>query len=200
MKNEKLSVFQLQHPQRAELERLWTIEGDLSRTLQALELLVGPPEFFRVSGLLASALYTQALVSYVRCFASGKRKGLDSIILEDVTELKEIHEHVKSIRDRHVAHPVGDFERCTLLVAAKDTKSKSKGLGVHHLYFSGAGPDDLKKFRKLVEFVRKRVNEKLEAVGTQIARDVISPRATWKSSQNIFWKRVNGEDVYGPGW
>jgi hypothetical protein len=200
MTNGKLTVFQFEHPLKSDLERLWTIEADLARTLQALELLIGPPEFFRVAGYFASALYTQALVSYVRCFTSGRRKGLERSLLEEHPELLKIHDDIKEIRDRHVSHPVSDYERCNLLVAAESADSPARGLGVHHLFFSGAGPQDLKNFRKLVSFVHRQITAQLNQVGNQIAKEAIGKRATWKSAQKNFWSSVSGEDVYGPGW
>lgn len=200
MIEKSLSVYEFEHPKKAELERLWTLEADLQRTLQALDLLVGPPEFFRVAGFLASALYTQALVSYIRCFTSGRRKGIDRSMLDSKPDLQKIHDDVKLIRDQHVSHPVSDYERCTLLLAANSSSAKPQGLGVHHLFFSGAGPKDLKDFRRLVKYVHKEVVNELNQIGTVIARDLIGPRITWRNAQKKFWRSVNGEDVYGPGW
>ncbi len=200
MKKHPLQVFRLQHPLKADLERQWSLEADLARTLQAVELLAGPPEFFRVSAFFASALYTQALVSYVRCFTTGRRKGLDIGIFEGRPDLLKIHDHVKSIRDKHVSHPVSDYEQVNLLVAAVSPVSPSKGIGVHHIFFAGAGPNELKEFLAVVKYVHGRVNSELNKIGTQIAKEVIGGRATWKGVQKHFWGNVNGEDVYGPGW
>jgi len=196
----RLRVFLLDHPARGEIERLWSLVGDLERTKTAVQLLIGPPELFRVAGMFAGALYTQALVSYVRCFASGRRKGLDRNLFDDRPDLQKIHDDVKAIRDRHVSHPVGDYERCTMLIAAKDEDSAAKGIGVHHLFFSGAGAKDLKAFLKVVSFAHKYVSSELTRVGDTVAKDVIGKGATWSSAQKQFWKSVSGEDVYGPGW
>ena len=60
--------------------------------------------------LLIEALWTAALVKYVRCFTSGKRFGLDPSVFDGLAGASETHQYFKNMRDKHVAHSVNPFE------------------------------------------------------------------------------------------
>lgn len=65
-------------------------------------------------GLIVDAIGVAAVIRYVRCFHhTGKRKSLtldDIISLSD--EEREVHDMVKLMRDKHIAHAVSHFEEC----------------------------------------------------------------------------------------
>jgi hypothetical protein len=100
--------------------------ADLASIFQDLGFVVGCCD--RLLDLLASsdrdpvlteALWSAALVAYVRCFGSGKRVGLDPTIVEQVGlqgDVKDWHQYLRDMRDKHVAHSVNPFE--TVLVGA----------------------------------------------------------------------------------
>lgn len=194
----KLQPFAFDHPLKQELEHLLSVQGDLHRTKEARQFLLGSPPLFRESGIIASALYTQSLVSYVRCFTSGRRKGLDRNIFDANATMLATHDDVKTIRDQHIAHPVGKLERWDVLVAAKDESSTAVGLGVHNWFFAGAAPKDLKVFLQLVLFVDKQLQARINLVGDALAKQVIGPKATWRMAQKAFHRYITVEDVYGP--
>lgn len=60
--------------------------------------------------LLVEALWTAALVKYVRCFASGKRSTVEVSVFDGLDGAADTHQHFKNMRDKHVAHSVNPFE------------------------------------------------------------------------------------------
>lgn len=191
-------AFGFSHPAKTELEHLLSLQGDIHRAKEALSFLQNTPRLFAESGVIAGSLYTQALVSYVRCFTSGRRKGLDASLFDGAPELLEIHKDIKRLRDRHVAHPVSEHEHVAVLVAARDDKSQALGLGVRAWFYMGPAPADLKRFVKLVSFVDSHVNSQITLVGNQLAKELLGKSATWRAAQKRFWKQVTHEEVYGP--
>ena len=197
----KYSAFGFDHPLKAELEHLLSIAADLRRTATALRFLVSPftpPPIMREAGVLGMALYTQALVSYVRCFSSGRRKGLSQDIFAKKPELLVAHIDIKSIRDKHVAHPVSEHEHCNVLVAAENPDAPAVGLGVRYWFFAGGDQKHMRLFLKVTEFASKHVQREIKLKGNELARLVMGPRATWKSAQTSFHSCLNEEQVYGP--
>lgn len=194
----KYSAFGFDHPLKAELEYLLSIEADLRRASTALRCLVSPSPVMHEGGIFGSALYTQALVSYVRCFSSGRRKGLSQDIFAKSPILLAAHIDIKSIRDKHVAHPVSEHEHCNVLVAAEDPDAPAVGLGVRYWFFVGGDQKHMRQFLKVAEFASKHVRQEIKAKGDKLAKLVVGPRATWKSAQASFHGCLNREQVYGP--
>lgn len=151
---------------------------------------------FRESGVVASALYTQALVSYVRCFTSGRRKGLDTAIFSGREDLRTAHNEFKDIRDKHVAHPVGKLEHWGILVAAKDPNSPAVGLGLQNWFYVGAPLAELKAFLKLISFVEKHLDQEVKRIGDLLAKAIVGPNATWKSAERAFHRHITQEQIY----
>lgn len=194
----KFSAFGFDHPLKAELEHLLSVAADLRRTATALRFLVSPSPLMREAGILGMSLYTQALVSYVRCFSSGRRKGLSQDIFSKKPDLLAAHTDIKAIRDKHVAHPVSEHEHCNVLVAAENPDAPAVGLGVRYWFFAGGDQKHMKLFLKVAEFASKHVQREIEVKGNELAKLVIGPRATWKNAQASFHRCLNDEQVYGP--
>jgi hypothetical protein len=192
------NAYGFDHPLKTEVEHLLSIEADLQRASRALSLLVGPASLMREAGIIGAALYTQALVSYVRCFASGRRKGLNQDMFSANPKLLAAHNDIKSIRDKHIAHPVSEHEHCNVLVVAENTTAPAVGLGVRHWFFVGGDEEHMKLFLSLVTFAAKHVKGEITQKGNELAKLVVGPRATWKSAQAAFHKRLTDEQVYGP--
>lgn len=193
-----LSAFGFSDPLKSELERLITIQADLRRTVSCLQMLVPPSRLMRESGVIGMALYTQALVSYVRCFTSGRRKGLNPEIYALKPDLLALHGSIKDLRDKHVAHAVGNDEHCNVLVAAKDTTSPAAGLGVRYWFFAGGDDKHMRGFLRLAEYAQRHVANEVTSTGNALAKKVLGPRATWKKAQQAFSQTVSEEAVYGP--
>jgi hypothetical protein len=193
-----LRAFRFADSLKTELERLITIQADLRRTISCLQMLVPPSRLMRESGTIGMALHTQALVSYVRCFTSGRRKGLSADIYATKPEYLTLHHSIKSLRDKHVAHAVGEDEHCNVLVAAKDETSPAAGLGVRYWFFAGGDDKHMKIFLRLAELAHKHVTAEIQATGDQLAKKLLGPKATWRKAQRAFYQSVSDEEVYGP--
>ena len=194
----KFYVFGFDHPVKAELEHLLSIEKDLRRASTALHLLIAPSPLMREAGVFGAALYTQALVSYVRCFSTGRRKGLCQDIFAAKPELLAAHIDIKSIRDKHIAHPVSEHEHCNILVAAENADSPAVGLGIRYWFLVGGDEKQMKLFLKVIEFTSKHVRHEIKTKGNELAKKVMGSKATWKNAQASFYKSVTDEQVYGP--
>lgn len=194
-----LHAFGFNHPTKAELERLLAIQADLQTAIRCLQMLVPPSKLMRDAGVIGMALHTQALVSYVRCFTSGRRKGLSADdIYSGKPELMDVHNDIKGLRDKHVAHSVSDHEYCSVLVAAKDETSPAQGLGVRYWFFAGGDDKHMQRFLKLAEFAHKTVKAKSNLTGNELAKLLMGRRATWRRAQLSFYECVSDEEVYGP--
>jgi len=131
-----MHAFSFSHPDKERLEHLLSLRGDFGRSEEALSSLLDRASLFGGGGLLAEAIFTVAIIAYIRCFASGRRKGLSSDIFAGKPRLLKAHEEFKSIRDKHIAHPVGVLENLHVMVAAADPSSPAQGVGSLGVFFS----------------------------------------------------------------
>lgn len=84
--------------------------------------------------ILIESLWTTALISYIRCFSTGKRFGLSENIFKN-KELKGdpvgCHRYYKNLRNRHIAHSVNPFEQVMVdIELSPPNSSKQEVLGV----------------------------------------------------------------------
>lgn len=189
-------LFKFEHRHKARLEDLQMIRGDLRHAIQFTQILLGPPVLHSHAPLFATALQFQALVSYVRCFSTGRRSALTRSIFDGQPEFENAHEEFKRVRDQHVAHPAGKHEHNELLIAAKSAESAAHGIGSYNFFFAGFPENDLRRFLKLVRFVEKKVSMEEKLLGDELARDVIGPKATYASAQRAFARVVHDEQLY----
>lgn len=78
--------------------------------------------------VLIRALWTAALVSYARCFASGVRYGLTPSIFDHFEgEPQAAHEYYIQLRNKHIAHSVNPFEQIVVgaVLSAPDAPERS---------------------------------------------------------------------------
>lgn len=62
--------------------------------------------------ILIDAIGTASVIKYMRCFHSGKRSSLSVKDLSSFTEEElEVHQYIKALRDKHVAHSVSEYEQ-----------------------------------------------------------------------------------------
>src|SRR5437763_937608 len=113
------NLYKFKHRHKDRLEDLQMIRDDLSRAIECVRILIGPPPLHKHAPVFATALQTQALVSYVRCFSNGRRTALNRDVFLQRPELEKAHDEFKTVRDQHVAHPAGSHEHNELIVAAK---------------------------------------------------------------------------------
>jgi hypothetical protein len=174
-----MNVYTFDHPKAKELADVIGLRSDLETARDCLRLLIGPPASLGGSSLLSRALYTQALVSYVRCFASGRRKWLRREFFADRPDLGVRHDEDKEARDKHVAHSVDEREHVSIVVAAENPDAPAEGISVRSWFLVGEGPDDLRKFLELVEHVESHLAAEEKRLGDEIAELVLGSGSTW---------------------
>jgi hypothetical protein len=72
----------------------------------------GQPTRVGTAGFLKKALHTTALVAYMGCFGTGKRKTKPDggIFSDDAAHLLERHRYHKHTRNTHIAHSPNAFD------------------------------------------------------------------------------------------
>ncbi len=194
-----MQVYGFNHPLKKQLEDAIGLQQDMERAQSCLQLLIGPPPMLGGAGLFVTALYTQALVSYVRCFAKGRRGFLNRDIFGGRPDLATRHEKAKGTRDRHIAHSVDEHEHVNVLVAAEHEHAAAVGLGVRSWFFTSDDVEGLSELLELVQYVLQHLNEKVECLGNELAELIVGPGTTWRSANESFVEAVSYVDpVYGP--
>ena len=191
-----MHAFGFNHPDKERLEHLLSIRGDLGRSEEALSSLLDRAALFGGGGLLAEAIFTVAVIAYVRCFASGRRKGLSPDIFATKPRLRKAHEEFKSIRDQHIAHPVGILENLHVLVAAVDPSSPAQGVGSLGIFFSHIQKrSTLLLLRQVVRYALAHVDQQIDVVGSTLASEILGKPISWKDSQKAFFAAI-GDSGY----
>ena len=144
----------------------------------------------------ATALQTQALVSYVRCFATGRKNTLNRDVFLSKPELEKDHDEFKKLRDQHVAHSTGSHEHNELIVAADSPDSAAYGIGSYNFFFAGFAPKDLKRFLSLLLYVMKQAKEEETRLGNEMAREMIGSKSSWAKARLAFSKVIHSEQLY----
>ncbi len=112
---------------------LHLIAGDLQFALDCFKLAntFGTPDD---RNLQSKALIFSGVVAYARCFKSGVRQSLSAsnIGANTGTFDFEIHNYLVTLRDKHVAHSVNDFEDCqpVAIVVGRPESGWRDGSGV----------------------------------------------------------------------
>ncbi len=126
-------LLEFQSEEAAELADWWTILYDLNFVIESTGRLYAILGTSDEDEVLSRSLWDSALVAYIRCFTSGKRKTrLDPSLFQHLPgEPIETHQYYKDTRDKHIAHPVNAFEEVKIGVILSE---KNEVLGVGHLY------------------------------------------------------------------
>ncbi len=110
-------ISKLEFTQAKALSEATAIFQDLGFVVQATKKLSALLKAGEPDQVIARSLFTAALVSYVRCFSSGKRSVLTPEIYAPLQgEPIACHNLYKDTRDKHIAHSVNPFEE--MLVGA----------------------------------------------------------------------------------
>ena len=107
----KLPTVRVDFAEAGHLADLLSIHQDHSFTIGASTRLLEAINEMPGDSVLIQSLWTAALISYIRCFASGKRYGLSEEILSRLEGAPiDVHRFYKHLRDKHIAHSVNPFE------------------------------------------------------------------------------------------
>jgi hypothetical protein len=102
-----LPVVEIDYDDAKQLADLASIYQDLTFCINTCNRLVELLEQNDGDHILVQSLWTSALVSYVRCFASGKRSGLSEQLFSHLEgEPVAAHQYYKNMRDKNVTHSV----------------------------------------------------------------------------------------------
>ena len=148
----------------AELAEWWAIAYDLDHVISATTKLLSLFDDHSKDLTLIRALWTSALIAYIRCFTPGRRARLDPEIYKQLQgQPLETHQWYKDTRDKHIAHPVSRFEE-TKIGLFIDESGMVAGLG--HLYVFRASDDrpGVRQFGVLATVARKHVTGVIQAI------------------------------------
>ena len=98
--------------------------GSVMKTCSKLKVLL---EENSQDNFLIENLWTSALIRYARCFASGKRYGLNETIFKELQgEALKVHNMYMDLRNKHIAHSVNPFEQMKVGVVLSPKESQDK--------------------------------------------------------------------------
>ncbi|MGJ5666366.1 hypothetical protein QLG13_00635 [Rhodococcus aetherivorans] len=63
----------------------------------------------------ANAYFSAGAIAYSRCFGTGVRGGLDPVLLDTLEQsspgaARSVHDYIRNMRDKHIAHSISPFE------------------------------------------------------------------------------------------
>lgn len=107
------------------------IDQDLQFVVACCDRVLADEAAERSDALVERALWRAAIVAYVRCFSTGQRGSLG---VEDVQGLPlegagEFHEHIRQMRNKHVAHSENAFEQAAVGVLPTADGSSVEAVG-----------------------------------------------------------------------
>lgn len=155
-----------------------SIANDLRYVLEVLgrleHLLAAPGE---TDGLLAKSYWSSALITYVRCFSTGKRSSLKPDVFDGLSgpthTALEVHNHFKDMRDKHVAHSVNPYEQTSvaLMLAPEGSgKRQVEGVGVLTMQHVSATTEGVLSLTELAKVALRFVLAEGEQLQAEVLR------------------------------
>ncbi len=124
-------LLELQDDDAAVLAGWYAVAYDLQHVISATKALVTLLQQQEADGTVVRSLWSSALISYVRCFGSGRRARLEpSIYFHLPGDPIGTHQYYKDTRDKHIAHPVNAFEEVRVGIA---TGESGEPIGIGHI-------------------------------------------------------------------
>ncbi len=161
----ELPVVRVEYEEAQQLADLTAIFRDLKFVREALQRLLTLSDENSEDGVLIQSYWTAALIAYARCYATGVRFGLREDILQRREGATEVHEFVKGLRDKHVAHSVNPFEQTAVgLILSEPTSAERKVEGVATLATTHitADAEGVRSFLAIVGMAMEHVKEEAE--------------------------------------
>lgn len=184
---QELPVVEHDCPEARRLADLISLHRDLRFCCEVLKRLLDVIEGEQ-DAILQQALWSAALVSYARCFASGKRLGLTEDVFSDLQgDPVDLHRYLKNQRDKYVAHSVNPFEDVRVGVVLASPENGPRGvIGTMNLIGSLVSDtaDSVRQFGALaahaLNFVAKQTKDaetKYKAVARSLDLDDLYSRS-----------------------
>lgn len=184
---EELFIAEVDFEEAKQTADLMSYFQDLAFTIKALDRL---QQLIGENGkdeVLTGSLWIAVLISYARCFSTGKRFGLSEKLFEDIEGGVECHQLFMNLRNKHIAHSVNPFEQVIVgLVLSPPSSSECKVegvsiLGQKLLHLDSEGIQNLRHLAlvamKKVEKQGKEYQEKTLEVGKQLPIDTLYAKA-----------------------
>ena len=181
-------IAHFSHPRKAEIEELLITDGRLQEVEDALKQFLKLAanrkrqwETFTPESLYDRSLYCFAVITYSRCFASGRRKKLEIGDVGNLTDRdRELHESIRRLRNQYFAHAVADEEGAHVFLSTKPTEDKLSGFTVMHVVLVGDNNTTARRFLSLVRKIRAYLAKRISNVGDEMAKVFFGKSATWR--------------------
>jgi hypothetical protein len=125
--------------------------------------------------VLLRAMWTAALVSYARCFATGVRYGLTPGIFDHFQgEPQAAHNYYLQLRNKHIAHSVNPFEQIVVgaVLSPKDAQERSvEGIATLLGVNLSDSVESVGQLRTLARAVGKHVNMLREQLQAEVLEE-----------------------------
>ena len=161
---------------------------DLAFTINALDRLQKLVDDNVEDATVTGSLWVAAVISYARCFSSGKRFGLSNTLFSNIEGGVECHQLYMNLRNKHIAHSVNPFEQVVVgLVLSPPASSDRKVEGISILsqkliHFDTEGIQNLRRLTliamKHIETQGKAASTNALEVGMKLPLDELYTRAT----------------------
>jgi len=158
MTSDEHPLLRIETPAAQDLAGIAGVVFDLSFAADAVARLLAIPEKARDDNTLTRALWSSALIAYMRCFSEGVRYSLNPTIFSAIPAADVAHQFFRDLRNKHIAHPVNAFEDCGVgLLVPPDTTEVS---GVGELLWFQVTPDEqkMKVFQSLTQHALQWAN------------------------------------------
>lgn len=157
------------------LVELYGIRADLETTVQFCDRLTdalgGPPP----DGLLLDGLSAAAVIRYARCFSTGVRPKIDSVLANLPEDLAAFHQYLVALRNRFVAHSVNPYERNNLTVSVPEQPPpgwKPTAVGYSHQRRASLALPEVEALRELALAVDEEVEKLMEKALPEVLAEV----------------------------
>lgn len=175
---EELYIAEVDYEEAKTTADLMSYFQDLAFTIDALDRLQQLLDENVRDTVLSGSLWIAALISYARCFSTGKRFGLSEKLFESIEGGVECHQLYMNLRNKHIAHSVNPFEQVfvgLILSPPSSTERKVEGVSILSqklIHLDSEGIQNLRRLAfiamKEIERQGKDAQEKTLGVGKQL--------------------------------
>ena len=144
-------LLRIETPATLDLAGIAGVVFDLSFAADAVARLLAIPKKTRDDHTLTRALWSSALIAYIRCFSSGVRYSLKPTIFSAIPDADVAHKFFSDLRNRHIAHPVNAFEDCAVGLGVPPGTTEVLFVGEVLLFHLTPGEPNLKVFERLTQ-------------------------------------------------
>jgi hypothetical protein len=161
-----LREYEGEHAQ--ELAEWVSIANDLQHVIEACKLLIEMMDSGNEDATLQRALWSSALVAYVRCFKTGRRMSLNPSIYSGLEgDLLALHQTNVDTRDKHIAHPVNVFEETKIGLLIGDA-GNVRGHGNLSMFKIAGDRGDVYNLGVLANRAQKYVSGQIEEAQAKV--------------------------------